>query len=118
MRKGILVSAVMLVVVTFSIVAQPARGGRVEDIDSHITRYKTQLNLNDDQCIQLKEILERLQSERQAAGEHPNGDRAAMRKKKEDLHTQTDAAIKEILNKNQLVKFEKMCEEREQRHKQ
>lgn len=126
MKKQILKLAglIVLFVLPVTLMSQDrgqGRGNMEERMKQQQEELKKTLDLKKDQAEKFDKIYVDFNKKRQAlfTSVEPGGDRSAMRDKMTKMNEERDAAVKKLLDKDQLKKFEayqkKLAEERANR---
>lgn len=116
MKKPVLIIAILFIAVVFAN-AQPGNFDPVERAKSQTEELKQALGLTTDQATKVEAILlnygKKTSELRQSMG--PDGDREAMREKRNALREEQTKEIKAVLNSGQVEKYDAYLKEQAER---
>lgn len=112
MRKrsvALLVALLMGIGVAFAAQQQGKMGKGKPTIDEQVSRMKANLNLTDQQAVQVKELFQKHEQERQAwRSKNPNPTQEELKTHREQMWHEMNAGLKKILTPEQFKKHQEM----------
>lgn len=108
--KNLVIAIMGLLFISSLVIAQP-RGNRMS-VEDQMKEYNEKLNLDEDQFKSIEKILTDMRAKMEEERENMSGDFSNMREKMMELIGERDKKIKEVLNDDQKIEFDKMLEER------
>jgi len=90
----------------------PALAGDHGGSGRHMDRVTQELNLNDKQAAEVKQIMQEQREKGRALWDQAAGDKEKMRGQMDALHQETMTRLGKVLNADQMAKMQKMHEER------
>lgn len=113
MKKNVFILLVSLLAVSLNTNAQPQMPSAKERAEHETEMMKTELSLDSEQVEKVAKInLKYAEKMDEMFQQGPGGDFSEMEKKMEDIEAKKRNELKEILNTEQLKKYDEMVEER------